>query len=325
MMQQDRLESVRHNLTRVLPFVDVAVIVDNGSTDGTREWLRQQEKVRLIERVWNDSFVEGRNAYLRAIDELAAGYPGETVFCTADDDELYSDPLLQHLRSLARETYLDDINFLRIRVKDTETDWNGDVIRSQIGGWYKPLIYVWEPGIRYVGVNNSEVHEDLFIPSGVRSRRLDDKNGTYFYEHRKKCGEIWPRAIRNAFAGGGGMNLGEQCPWWRDFQRLVREETGAETSDAFLRFLRDAPQLPPRLAEFFVSKRLLGTQWDSTPPQWPGWPDGTSEWREGFLSYYLYFHPECMPLDLIERDRPYKDYRKECLVIHGPASPEWAK
>ena len=158
MMQQDRLESVRQNIMRVLPFVDAAVIVDNGSTDGTREWLRQQEKVVLVERVWNDSFVEGRNAYLRTIDGLAVGHPGATVFCTADDDELYSDTLLQHLRSLAGEVYLDDINFLRIRVKDTETDWNGDVLRSQIGDWYKPLIYVWEPGIRYVGVNNSEVH-----------------------------------------------------------------------------------------------------------------------------------------------------------------------
>ena len=326
LMCQDRLESVRHNLMRVLPFVDAAVIVDNGSTDGTRAWLRTlAPKVLLVERVWNDSFVGARNAYMEAVEEIARESERPTILCTSDDDELYSDGLLRDLRRIAEEIFLDDVNFLRVRVKDTETDWQGEVIRSQLGEWQKPLIYVWEPDIRYVGVNHSEVHENLFIPSGVRRRVLADVNGTYFYEHRKKYGEIWPRAIRNAFAGGGGMNLGELCPWWRDFQGLVREETGANTSDAFVRFLRDAPQLPPRLAEFFIAKRLLGTQWDSTPPLWPGWPDGTSEWREAFLAYYVYFRPSQMPFNLIEQDKMYKDYRAECRTIHGPASPEWAE
>lgn len=178
MMQQNRLQSVRRNLERVLPHVDNVVIVDNGSTDGTREWLRTlAPKVILIERQWDDSFVGARNAYLRAIDDIAED---PTVICVADDDELYSDDLLQDLRGIAEEAYYDDINLLRIRSRSVETDWKGEECWSQMDAWHKPLIMVWERGLRYQGIGQSEVHEDLVVPSGRRERILQDR-GRFYY------------------------------------------------------------------------------------------------------------------------------------------------
>lgn len=328
MMCQDRLESVRRNLLRVLPYVDNAVVVDNGSTDGTREWLETLKPcVFPVFRAWDDSFVAGRNAYLRAVDRLVeAGELAEPVaVCVADDDELYSDGLLEDLREIAEEAYLDDLNLLRVRSRSVETDWKGDVYWSHDDEWHKPLIMVWEPGIAYRGIGRSEVHEDLLIPSGRREAILPDDGMRLRYDHVKRHGEIWLRGIRNFFAGGGGPNLGDLNPLWGIFLRLVGDCTSGavQTADRFVKWL-EAGDVHPDVLAWFRRYRLLGTRFDPTPPMWPGWPDGTSEVREGFLAYHLFLHPETMPPDLIEADREYMRYAAEARTIHGPNAPPWA-
>ena len=322
LMAQDRLSSVRHHIERVLPYVDVAVVVDNGSTDGSREWLRAQEKVILVERQWNDSFVEGRNTYLRAIDQYAKREDTQDiVVCVADDDELYSDALLQDLHQIASMMWEEDLNLLRVRSRSVETDWQGKVMWSNWDDWHKPLIMAWEPGMSYVGIGRSEVHEDLRIPSGRRERLLED-GGKYYYDHVKPHGEIWLRGIRNFFAGGGGPNLGEANPLWRPFRAMVKEIAEVENAAEFVKYLR-AGGIHPRVLDWFTQYRKLGTPHDPTLPMWPGWPDGTSEVREGWLAYYVYLHPEELPLRYVVDDLAYADYRREVQIIHGPKAPAW--
>jgi glycosyltransferase involved in cell wall biosynthesis len=195
MMAQDRLHSIQRHLGRVLPYVDRAIVVDNGSTDGSREWLRTQPKVITIEREWNDSFVEARNAYLRVADELA---DDSTLLAVADDDELYSEQLLKDLRELGRQAYDLDYNIVRVRSQSVETDWKGDIHWSHLDEWHKPLLFVWEPRMEYYGVNQSQVHEDIRIPSGKRHLVLDWQDKYYYCispETRILCDDlVWRTA-----------------------------------------------------------------------------------------------------------------------------------
>lgn len=326
MMQQDRLDSVKMNIERVLPHVDRAVIVDNGSVDGTRDWLRTLEpKVVPVFREWDDNFVEGRNSYVRKAGELA-NEAKATVLCVADDDEIYSDGLLQDLRAVVSEMYLSDLNILGIESQSIETDWKGDAVVRKMDDWHKPLFLSWEPGLEYRHGGVTAVHEDPFMPSGVRWTPLQNNGGRWFYSHVKRHGEIWLRGIRNAFAGGGGMNLGGFVPFWKHFRSQVRECCGVENSNQFVKYLR-AGEIHPSISQFFIEHRLIGTRFDPREKLWPTWPDGTSEWREGFLAAYVYLHPELMPLEIYEHDKAigYMDYASEVRMIHGPESPEWAE
>jgi len=266
--------------------------------------------------------VEGRNTYLRAIDQYASREDTQDiVVCVADDDELYSDALLQDLRQIASWMWEEDLNLLRVRSRSVETDWKGEVMWSHLDEWHKPLIMAWEPGMSYVGIGRSEVHEDFRIPSGRRERLLEDR-GKYYYDHIKPHGEIWLRGIRNFFAGGGGPNLGESNPLWRPFRAMVKEVAGVENAAEFVKYLR-AGGIHPSVLGWFIQYRKLGTPHDPTPPMWSGWPDGTSEVREGWLAYYVYLHPEELPLRYLVDDLAYVDYRREVQIIHGPKAPAW--
>jgi len=46
--------------------------------------------------------------------------------------------------------------------------------------------------------------------------------------------------------------------------------------------------------------------------------DGSSEIRECFLTYFVWYHPEEIPQELLEHDKSYKDYAHEAQKIHGP-------
>lgn len=324
---QDELEAVKHHVLRAIPNVDDYIVIDNGSTDGTLEWLRglsdHEPKIILTERSWNDSFADARNAYLKVVEErIAPNHVGPVLVAAADVDELHSDELQRDFRKIGLRAYYQDYNVVRVRSRSSETDWKGEPIWTRWDAWHKPML-IWEPGIHYED-RFGQFHETLKVPCW-RQTELDDDGGRYYYHHVKRHGIIWLRALRNAFAGGGGPNLGTQCPWWLDFRTLVKDACGAETSDAFTTYLKSGG-IDPRIKDFFREKRLLGTKFDGTPPLWEKWPDGTSEWREGWLAYFVYLHPKEMPLDLAERDREigYMDYAQEVRTIHGPKSPAWA-
>ena len=325
-MCQDRLENVQRYINRIRDVYDEMVVVDNGSVDGTREWLLAQSGVTKLLRSWNDSFVGGRNSYLRVIDEIASQDESPLWILVADSDEFFSDGLLEDIRSLCEEAYDEDLNVLRVRALDVETNWNGDIIWKDLARWHKPLVLLWEPGLQYRGIGQSNVHEDLVVPSGRRERNIDSQGERRVYTHEKKHGETWIRGIRNFFAGGGGPNLGELNPLWRPFRQLVADCTNGKVTNAadFVKYL-EAGDVAQPILDWFIKYRFLGTEFDSTEKLWDCWPDGTSEIREGFLSFFVLLHPERMPIEFIESDRAYKNYRAEVQTIHASENrPAWA-
>src|SRR4051794_33270136 len=79
---EDCLDSLRRSR-----FSDFEIIcADNGSTDGTLEYLRAQSDVRLIENGWNAGFTKGTN------QAIAAG-SGEYVLWLNTDTVLREDSL----------------------------------------------------------------------------------------------------------------------------------------------------------------------------------------------------------------------------------------
>jgi hypothetical protein len=234
----------------------------------------------------------------------------------ADDDEIYSDGLLKDLHKIGRWMYLSDYNILLPYSMNAETDWTGEQFRVWEGGYYKPLILLWEPRMHYRDWEG-HFHEDII--TNWRPVSLDHENKQYTYTHVKPYGEVWMRSTRNAFAGGGGPCLGERCPLWRPFRKLVEDAAGISTSDQFARYLR-AGNIAQSIKDHFIKYRFLGTEFDKTPPIWDEWPDGTSEWREMFWTYFVYLHPEEMPNKFVT-----EDLKTEVRHIWGPHAPKWAQ
>ncbi len=70
MIVKNELQNLKGNLLPLIPVFSEVVIVDTGSTDGTREFLQTLPKnVRVVDFQWTDSFAEARNQYLK----VAAG------------------------------------------------------------------------------------------------------------------------------------------------------------------------------------------------------------------------------------------------------------
>lgn len=303
MIVQDRLKTMSENLSRALPYVDRAIVVDGGSKDGSLQWMSQFPEIDVVNFPWCDNFVRSRNQYLQRIEELRA--PDEiSVYVKTDDDEFYSQFLLENLRPLVQEMLSANINQVRIRVKDVVLDRNGQRVSEELVNWYKPLITIFEPGTRYVG----QVHETLQIPSGVRAIDLDDQNGQVIYEHRKRELITWPRGLRNFFIAGGGILYQDDKPQlWKDFRALIAKYGDFKTYHDFEDYLEKG-NIAQEIKDWFIAYRLYGL---------PSYDAKYTEIREGFLTYFLWFHPEELPKELVEQDSSYMDYAAAIKRVHG--------
>ena len=83
------LDSVRNQTVKV----DPVIVVNNGSTDGTREWLEEQEGIYVI----HQDNVGGSGGFYRGIQE-ALKFKNEWIWCMDDDVYPHSDCLENLLR-----------------------------------------------------------------------------------------------------------------------------------------------------------------------------------------------------------------------------------
>ncbi len=321
---RDRESFVTRNVSRALEIgkVDAVVFVNGGDH---RFAIESWPLVHTVHKLWADDFPGQRNCYLRKVDQLQNEWQEDVLLCTFDDDELYSTELWTNIREIGESALEADINNLAIRCHSVTLDREGREIRRTVDDYWKALIIVWEPGIEYVAVTydgsparDSFVHEWLIIPSGTRYRRLDNP---LHYEHQKTVGEVWFRAARNVWAGGGGKNLGHLNPLWRPFQDLVRKHAPwVQTSKDFEDYLK-AGDVAPEVKEAILGFRHLGTPHDSRKDLWPTWEDGTSEWREISLAYFAMHHPSELPREIIEQDRGKIDWVQHIEEVHGIPAP----
>lgn len=307
-METNRIRTVKPNLERAFEYFDKFLIVDGGSTDGTVEWLEKQPKVDLIRFKWCDDFPKSRNQYLKRLEEIRM--PDEiSIVCVADDDEFYSESLMKNIRALAEQMITNGYNQLTVRCRSATLDRNWKRVSESLDDFWKPLIFIWEPGMHYEDPGHV-VHETLIVPSGVHSIRVHDFAGTeqeMLYEHIKQEGINWVRGLRNFYTCGGGHNLKDKQPLWRPFRELISKhvqfDTWADVENYFSK-----GNIAQEIKDWFIQHRLDGL---------PSYDSKYTEIREGFLTYFIWFRPEELPAELIEQDKDYMDYVAEIERIHG--------
>ena len=304
----DRFHTMVENLTNAMPYVDEIIVVDGGSTDGTLEWLAKNPKIHVINFPWCDDFAASRNQYLNKIAELRAE-DELSIYVRADDDEFFSYPVLEHLKDIMADCWSMGFNQARVRVKDVVLDRRGQVVSAEIGEFRKPLIHTWQPGMRYVG----EVHEALVSPEGANQVDLLDHYGQFIYEHRKQEYVWWPRGLRNFFLKGGGVPpQADRQELWLDFRKMITKYGDFPTYRHFEKYLSGG-NIAPEIKDWFITHRKYGL---------PSYDAKYTEIREGFLTYFLWFHPEELPAELIEQDKEYMNYLAEIKKIHGE---DWSR
>ncbi len=297
------------NLERAFPYFDQFVIVDGGSTDGSVEWLEEQEKVDLVHFKWCDDFPKSRNQYFNRVAELRES-DEISVCCVADDDEFYSEFLMQSIGQIAKQLVETGNTSLAVRCRVVTLDREWNRVEERLSDFWKPLIFVWEPGIHYEDPGHV-VHETLIFPSGQKEARVNDYADSaqeIVYEHIKRENLVWVRGIRNFYTCGGGHNLREKNSLWLPFRELINKHVEFENWLDVEQYFR-VGNIDQEIKDWFIDNRKHGL---------PSYDSQYTEVREGFLTYFLWFHPEELPKYLIEEDKDYMDYVAEAQKIHGP-------
>jgi len=156
------LETLLANTTH--PDFEV-MVVDNGSTDGTVEYVRGLESVRLIENGENLGFVRGNNVGIKATDR--------DVVLLNNDTEIVQGDWLERMQELALSA--EDIGIVGCRLVNAQ----GDLVHA---GTYMPLPSFW--GQEYPGderdigqyTRDREV-EGIIAACAYIKRRLIEKIG----------------------------------------------------------------------------------------------------------------------------------------------------
>ncbi len=307
-MVTNRLGTMVPNLERAFPYFDHFLVVDGGSTDGTIAWLEQQPKVELINFKWCDSFPRSRNQYFKKVASIRE--PDEiSVCCVADDDEFYSEALMHNINIIAQQIIENQSNQLAIRCRSVTLDKDLNRIAETVDEFWKPLIFIWEPGILYEDSENT-AHETLLMPSGQRQIKANDFAGTdqeIMYEHIKREGVVWQHGLRNFYTCGSGHHLKDNQPLWRPFLELLSRHGTFESWTDVEEYLSKG-NIAPEIKEWFIKHRKHGLP--SCDPQF-------TEIREGFLAYFIWYHPEELPKELLNQDKDYMDYSRAIKRIHG--------
>lgn len=319
-MVTNRLEMMKANISRAYPYFDKFIIVDGGSTDGTVEWLKKQDKVELVEFKWCDNFPLSRNQYLKRVGEIREESE-VSLCCVADDDEFYSQFFMAHVKDFAFQLLQNNFNQLAIRCRSVSIDREGNRVWESLDDFWKPLIFFWEPGIHYA---DTRLHETLIQPSGMRQTRANDFADTeqeILYEHIKQENVIWPRGMRNFYTFGGGPNLGPRQPLWQPFRQMLDRAGPFENWTAVEKYLEEG-NIAQEIKDWMIKYRHEGISAEELGFEHGGRMDdnydGSSEIRECFLTYFVWFHPEELPQKIIEKDKDYKNYVHEAQKIHGP-------
>jgi tetratricopeptide (TPR) repeat protein len=132
-------------LAAARPWVDEIVVVDTGSTDGTRE-IAQAHGARVVEWAWRDDFAAARNESLRhATGDWVLALDADEILTPA------SGPALRQACEVGREVVAYEIKIVCPREGD------GGLVRLN---WF-PRLFRRLPDVRWEGVIHEQVVASL--------------------------------------------------------------------------------------------------------------------------------------------------------------------
>lgn len=263
----ERIPQTLESIKNAVKAVDrTIIIVDETVTEEQKQQL-QKLGCEVYVHKWTDSFVQMRNHALNKIQS------NDWVIC-CDPDEIFNEQFCKDVRELCRKAEESGIDLLLINSHDTtiKADNSED---SSISDFFKNLIFHKRIGTQYKGVGETEVHEALEIPGITKAVRLPKEK--YWYRHIKYWHEVWERAARNCFCGGGGNNAGTRNPSWNPL-RDICTELGLNTWPQAREYFRNG-DIDPRLKKWLWVNRTEGWDYDHEELEFGRW-------------YFEYLHPE---------------------------------
>ena len=263
----ERIEQSLESIGRIVKYVDRAiVIVDETVTEEQKQQLRDIG-CEVYFYPWLDSMVKMRN---QALDKIQTN----DWVITSDPDERFNEDFCKDVRKIIARVEMSPIDVVLINSHDTFTGADGKT-STNASDFYKNLIYRKREGTHYEGVGQvKEVHETLIIPGMQQQAKIDRK---YWYEHVKYWHEVWERAARNSFIGGGGNNVGTRNPSWKPL-RDICDGLGLTTWPLVREYFRKG-NVDPRLKEWLWENRFEGFDFDHEEMEFGRW-------------YFEYLHPE---------------------------------
>ncbi len=324
---QDRKEEIVPNVKQMYPYIDYFVLVNGGNKDGWVEEVKALDtdnKIHIIDFPWCDNFPASRSKYI----EMAGKFRNpekELWLCRFDSDEYISVSTLEKIKTFILYAKQERRDMIGIRCIGNTLNKQGEVIHSTLDDFWKGLIYKWFDGLKYVPAGyGSTVHETYNrqfnmwqLPSMEQKYGLDS---CYHYKHVKMQGDVWERAQRNFFIGGGGPNYGEVQPLWKPFRNLLNE-IGLNPKDYhdYINYLKKG-NIDQRLKNWIITMMFEGVR--EKPEEWKSYLikhdinnrdssflsaaeqkfgldyDGASEVRESYKVYFRWYHEEEEPEEL---------------------------
>lgn len=263
----ERVEQALVGINRLRPHTDrYVVIVDDSVTEEQREQLKAAG-CEVYYNKWEDSMVKMRNQYLAKVQT------GDWVV-VHDPDEWFNEDFCKNVKKILAQVESKPIDVLLINSHDTFMGKDGKSTTTT-SDFFKNLIFHKRAGTHYEGVGEvKEVHETLIIPGMQQQAQLDKR---WWYEHVKYWWEVWERAARNVFMGGGGNNAGQKNPSWLALRKICDDLD-----------LKNWPTAREYFRKGGIHKGLKEWLWAN---RFEGW-DYQHEMLEFGRWYFEYLHPE---------------------------------
>ena len=279
-----RLQQTRECIDRVRKYdqFDRMVIIVNESdgdelTDSNREFLLDLG-CEVYTREWNDDMPAMRNAYLEKCQV------GDWVV-VSDSDEWFCEEFCKFIRTIIQTAEDKGLNILLINSHDITTQPDGTTTET-IPDFFKNLIFKKDEHTRYEGVGEEKKFHETLILKENKVANLDRK---YYYEHVKEWHEIWERATRNVFIGGGGNNVGDLNEEWVKLRKITKA-LDVDTWPKFRKYLIDLwkdeiwNDDAETIRDWILRNRRMGYDWEN-------------EMCDVFR-WFRYLHPDLVPVDM---------------------------
>ena len=209
---QNRINSIKRNIPKVIDWVDKIVIVDGYSVDDTKEWLENygSNKITVTQRRWDDSFANQYNEYLKFINK------GWILLC--DDDEIPSEALLRTLRPLIQMSEGGrKFNIVEYKSHPMEIDKSGNILYDNgPADYWRQIFFKHYPNMHYV----IDLHQAIEMSERPKFIRRDE-----VYYHLKTNEDGYRNAVRNWWISGVWLpdaREGIKPPEWHEFRDVVR-------------------------------------------------------------------------------------------------------